>query len=65
MHTIKLKVEDSIYEHIIFLLNNIKSNKLEIIEDKTESNNNSKKQFTAVALNTKNYTFNREEANER
>ena len=34
MHTIKLNVQDSIYEHIMFLLNGISSKSLEIIEDK-------------------------------
>jgi hypothetical protein len=34
MHTIKLKVEDSIYSHIMFLLKNINTKELEIIEDK-------------------------------
>ena len=34
MHTIKLHVQDSIYEHIMFFLDSINSKKLEIIEDK-------------------------------
>jgi len=34
MHTIKLNVQDSIYEHIMFLLNSLNSKGLEIIEDK-------------------------------
>ena len=35
MHTIKLNVQDSIYDHIIFLLKNLNTRDLEIIEDKT------------------------------
>lgn len=34
MHTIKLNVGDSIYLHVMFLLKNLKTNQLEIIEDK-------------------------------
>ena len=34
MHTIKLNVQDSIYSHIMFLLNSLNQKELEIIEDK-------------------------------
>lgn len=34
MHTIKLNVQDSIYSHIMFLLNNLNTTELEIVEDK-------------------------------
>ncbi|MDD3025797.1 hypothetical protein [Aliarcobacter sp.] len=34
MHTIKLKVGDGIYNHLMFFLKNLKTNELEIIEDK-------------------------------
>ena len=33
MHTIKLQVQDSIYSHIMFFLNNLKTKELQIIED--------------------------------
>ena len=33
MHTIKLHVGDGIYAHLMFLLKNLKTNELEIIED--------------------------------
>lgn len=33
MHTIKLNVGDGIYAHLMFLLKNLKTNELEIIED--------------------------------
>jgi len=33
MHTIKLEVQDSIYEHIMFLLKNINKREIEIISD--------------------------------
>ena len=34
MHTIKLQVQDSIYDHIIFLLKNLNTKELKIIEDR-------------------------------
>ena len=36
MHTIKLKVEDIVYEHIMLLLDSFKSKGVVIEEDKTE-----------------------------
>jgi len=33
MHTIKLKVQDGIYEHIMFFLKNLNSEQLQIVED--------------------------------
>ena len=38
MHTIKLKVGDGIYNHFMFFLKNLKTNELEIIEDKKINN---------------------------
>lgn len=34
MHTVKLKIEDNIYTHIMFLLQNLNTKGLEIVEDK-------------------------------
>ena len=34
MHSIKLNVQDSIYDHIMFLLKNLNIKELEIVEDK-------------------------------
>ena len=38
MHTIKLKVGDGIYNHLMFFLKNLKTYELEIIEDKKINN---------------------------
>ncbi len=65
MHNIKLKVEDSIYDHVMFLLNNIKSNKFEIVEDSKGNGVVKKKKLKAISLKTKGFNFNRLEANER
>ena len=37
MHTIKLRVEDIVYEHIMFLLDSFKSKGVVIEEDETEN----------------------------
>lgn len=39
MHIVKLKIEDDIYQNIMFLLNNLNLQGLEVIEDKTKDNN--------------------------
>jgi len=42
MHSIKLSVQDNVYEHVMFLLKNLNTKDIEIIEDKVvlnESNN--------------------------
>ena len=33
MHTIKLQIQDSIYDHVMFLLKNLNTKELKIIED--------------------------------
>ena len=35
MHTIKLQVEDNVYEHIMFFLKNLNQKELKIVEDKS------------------------------
>ena len=40
MHSIKLNVQDSIYSHIMFFLNNLNTKELEIVEDKNIECNN-------------------------
>jgi hypothetical protein len=40
MHTIKLQVQDSIYSHIMFFLQNLNTKELKIIEDTKVSHNN-------------------------
>ncbi|OCL89736.1 hypothetical protein [Arcobacter porcinus] len=66
MHTIKLKVHDDIYSHIIFLLNSLDKKKIEIVEDKPLKNKNKdKKILNAIKIDTSNFKFDRQEANER
>ena len=42
MHTVKLKIEDDIYQNIMFLLNNLDLKGLEIKEEKVENSTNTK-----------------------
>jgi hypothetical protein len=66
MHTIRLNVQDSIYSHIIFLLKNLNTTELEIVEDKTISGEKiEKKRLNAISISTRGFKFDREEANER
>ncbi|RBQ31026.1 hypothetical protein CRU92_08945 [Arcobacter sp. FW59] len=67
MHTIKLKVHDDIYNHIIFLLNSLDKKKIEIVEEKPLIINEKKdkKRLNAIKIDTTNFKFDREEANER
>ena len=39
MHTIKLEVQDSIYDHIMFLLKNLNTKDLKIIEENIQNTN--------------------------
>ncbi len=68
MHTLQLKVQNSIYEHLMFLLKSINSKELEIVEDKiikTSSKDNFDSLFDAISIDTRNFKFNRDEVNER
>ena len=65
MHTIKLKVHDDIYKHIIFLLNSLDKKKIEIVEEKPLIINKNKKRLNAIKIDTTNFKFDRQEANER
>ena len=67
MHTIKLKVHDDIYNHIIFLLNSLDKKKIEIVEEKPliTDKKKEKKRLNAIKIDTTNFKFDRQEANER
>lgn len=54
MHTIKLKVEDSLYENIMFLLSNLKVKGLEIEEIKeVQDSNQTKRKIKELFENKK------------
>ena len=37
MHTVKLNIQDSVFDKVIYFLNNLPSNEVEIVEEKTIS----------------------------
>jgi hypothetical protein len=49
MHTIKLKINDNIYDKLLFLLNKFDKSELEIITDDNEFNDN--KRYLEAELN--------------
>ncbi|MGD9554718.1 MAG: hypothetical protein AB7D96_00365 [Arcobacteraceae bacterium] len=50
MHTIKLNVGDGIYNHLMFLLKNLKTNELEIIEDKENTTSQEEIDFSKYKI---------------
>ena len=67
MHTLKLNVEDNVYTHLKFFLESLNNKGIEVIEDKILENDTSKRNFlfNAISIDTSNFKFSREEANER
>ena len=67
MHTLKINVEDNVYTHLKFFLESLNNKGIEVIEDKVLENDTSKRNFlfNAISIDTTNFKFNREEANER
>jgi len=56
MHTIKIEINDNIYDHIMFILKNLNSKELRIVEDKQISKSQERDQdiyaFSNHAANT-------------
>ena len=67
MHTLKINVEDNVYTHLKFFLESLNNKGIEVIEDKILENDISKRNFlfNAISIDTSNFKFSREEANER
>ena len=67
MHTLKINVEDNVYTHLKFFLESLNNKGIEVIEDKILENNTSERNFlfNAISIDTSNFKFSREEANER
>jgi len=64
MKTIRLDVEDNIFDTVMYFLNNLpkKDVKLNIEHDKDSKK---KKKLNAISIKTKGFKFNREEAHAR
>ena len=54
MHTIKLKVQDSVYSHIMYLLKSLNQKEIEIIEDKALNQEQNTKQAIKDLFEKKN-----------
>ena len=67
MHTLKINVEDNVYTHLKYFLESLNNKGIEVIEDKILENDISKRNFlfNAISIDTSNFKFSREEANER
>jgi hypothetical protein len=65
MHSIKLNIQDSVFDKVIYFLQNLPKNEVEIVSDVKNLNLSKKEKFTSIKLKTKNFTFNREEAHGR
>ena len=64
MHTIRLDVQDSVFEKVIYFLKNLPVDEVKIIDDQV-SKKVKPKRFNSIKLQTKNFKFDREEANAR
>lgn len=63
MHTLKLEITDSVFDKVMFFLNNLPKNDVKLtVESTTQSK---PKKLNAISIKTKGYQFDREEANGR
>lgn len=64
MKTIRLDVEDSIFDNVMYFLNNLPKKDVKL---NVENTNDSKKKnkLNAISIKTKGFKFNREEAHDR
>ena len=67
MHYLKINVEDNVYSHLKFFLDGLNNKGIEVVEDKIVEKNYMEQKFlfNTISIDTSNYKFNREEANER
>jgi hypothetical protein len=65
MHSIRVDIEDSIFDKVIYFLNNLPINKVKIIDTSVSAKSIKPKKLNAVKLQTKDFQFDREDANAR
>ena len=65
MHTIRLDIEDNVFDKVIYFLKNLPVNEVKIIDDLTTLKKIEPQRFNSISLHTKDFKFNREEANGR
>ena len=62
MRTIRLDINDSVYDKVIAFLSELSQNDVHIVSDQIEKDH---RKFHSISLKTKGFRFNREEANAR
>jgi len=68
MHSLRLDIEDSVFDKVIYFLQNLPKDEVKIIgniENEEDINSRKKLKFNAIKIQTKDFIFNREEANAR
>lgn len=67
MHSLRINVEDNVYFHLKFFLDGLNNKGIEVVEDKIVEKNSIEQKylFNTISIDTSNYKFDREEANER
>lgn len=66
MKTVKLNIDERVFDKVMFLLTNLPKNDVKVnIETKEGSDSFNKLKLKAVSLKTKNFKFDRDEANAR
>ena len=64
MKTIKLEIEDNIFDKVMFLLNNLPKRDIRLTVENRE-NTEQRRKLNAISIKTKNFKFDREEAHAR
>ena len=66
MHSIRLDIQDSVFDKVIYFLNNLPKNEVKIITEDIHSPIKTKlNKLNSISIETKDFKFNREEANAR
>ncbi len=65
MHSIRLDIQDNVFDKVIYFLNNLPINEVKIIDDVTDTKKKQVHKLSSIKLHTKDFKFNREEANAR
>ena len=65
MHTIRVEIQDNVFDKVIYFLKNLPVNEVKVIDDTTTSKETKRAKFNSIGLHTKDFKFDREEANAR
>lgn len=63
MHTLKIEVNDTIFDKVMYFLSNLPNTDIKLTVENTSQK--SPKKLNSISIKTKGYQFNREEANAR